>query len=245
MAVISKPKLAIISLTDCEGCQNEFFSLEDRFPLLWQKFDIVSWRLLQDRKEEDNIDILLIEGTPITEKERERVKSLRKKATLVGSLGSCADLGGINAILTPKERKKAFKRIFKKNRPNRREVKPLGEYIELDFKIPGCPINSDNLAEILANLLINRIPQPKPYPVCFECKLRGNSCLLLKGIPCLGPITAGGCSAICPSQGHPCYGCFGKVKGAQMEQMKKLLKSKIGPNKTKQILKIFLNNQTK
>lgn len=241
----TKPKLAIIGLTDCEGCQLEFFGLKDRFPLIWQKFEIVSWRLLQNKRNEDNIDILLIEGTPVTREERAEIKRLRKKAALVGSLGSCADLGGINAILTAKERQKAFKRIYQKNRPIKREVKPLEEYIDLDFKIPGCPIDPNNLAEILANLLINRIPQPKPYPVCFECKLRGNDCLLLKDIPCLGPITAGGCSAICPSQGHPCFGCYGQIKGVQIKQMKQLLLKRVGKKETQRALKLFLHNQIK
>jgi sulfhydrogenase subunit delta len=246
MTTIKKrPKLAIVSLTGCEGCQIEFWGLKDQFPLLWQKFEIVSWRLFQDQKLENDIDILLIEGTPIAKREQEEIRWLRQKSGLVGSLGSCADLGGINGILSPQERRRAFRRIYKKNKPSRRAVKPLQEYIEVDFRIPGCPIRAEYLAEVLANLLHNRIPQPKPYPVCFECKLRGSSCLLLKGQPCLGPITAAGCQAICPDQGQPCFGCFGLVKGGQTEQMKKLLKLKVGSREAKQILKILLHGQVK
>ncbi len=240
--ITTKPKLAIVDLTDCEGCQVKFFSLRDSLPKLWQKFEIVSWRMTQDHDSKENIDICLIEGSPITKESRDRVIRLRETSSLVGTLGSCADLGGINAILKGKERKKAFKRIYQKNRPTAREVKPLSEYINIDFRIPGCPIDSNYLAEALANLLINRLPQPRPYPVCFECKLAGNQCLLKNGQPCLGPITAGGCQAICPNQGQPCFGCFGKVEGAQDEQLRKYLEKEFGRRETNNIFKMFLNN---
>ncbi len=239
---IRKPKLAIVDLTDCEGCQVEFFALKDRLPNLWQKFDIISWRMGQDQSNLENIDVLLIEGSPIKKESRERIIELRKKATLVGTLGSCADLGGINAILKGRERTKAFRRVYSKNKPLGREVKPLSQYIKIDFRIPGCPIRPNYLAEVLSDLLIGKNPQPKPYPVCFECKLRGNECLLLKGEPCLGPITAGGCQAICPSQNHPCFGCFGLIEGAQTKQMKNHLEKVFGKKEASKVYKLFLNN---
>lgn len=240
-----KLKLAIVDLTDCEGCQVEFFGLEDQFPLIWQRFDIVSWRLMQDKSDLHDIDVLLIEGCPITEEEREEIKELRQKATLVGTLGSCADLGGINSILTPKERLKAFKKVYRKNRPIKRQTKPVSDFIDVDFKIPGCPTRPAVIAQVLAQILQGNVPQPQPYPVCFECKKNNNDCLLLNGEPCLGPITAGGCKAICPSQNHACYGCFGLLEGAQVNTMMKLLEKKVGKKEADQIRKIFLNNQIK
>lgn len=238
-----KPKLAIIELTDCEGCQVEFFSLKEKLPYLWQKFEIVSWRMAQDFNQLNDIDILLIEGTPLTQEERDYIKTLRKKSKYVGTLGSCAELGGINAILSGRARDQAFKRIYQKNKPTKREVKPLDDIIEIDFRIPGCPIRPDYLAKVLAQLLNDRIPETKSYPVCFDCKLQGNSCILKNGGVCLGPITSGGCQAICPSQNHACFGCFGLIEGAQFESMKRLLIENIGKKETDSILKIFLANQ--
>jgi len=238
-----KQKLAIIGLTDCEGCQIEFFSLKDQFPSLWQKFNIVSWRMMQGKSVLSDIDILLIEGSPITEKEREIIIKLRSKAKYVGTLGSCADLGGINGILNSKQRKRAFKRIYQKNKPLKREIKPLSEYIDIDFRIPGCPIRPKYLAQVLADLYNGKLPKVSKETVCLECKLNGNSCLLKKGLPCLGPITAGGCNSICINQGQPCFGCFGLVKGAQIAQYKKLLYDNLGKAEANRIFKIFLSNQ--
>lgn len=48
-------------------------------------------------------------------------------------------------------------------------------------------------------------------PVCSECPLREHSCLVLKGVPCLGPLTVAGCDAECPRRGSPCIGCRGYI----------------------------------
>src|SRR6187401_1987932 len=33
--------------------------------------------------------------------------------------------------------------------------------------------------------------------------------MVAQGAPCLGPVTQGGCGALCPTFGRGCYGCFG------------------------------------
>ncbi len=40
---------------------------------------------------------------------------------------------------------------------------------------------------------------------------------------CLGPITQGGCGAICVSGGSPCYGCFGIRDEANIPALRKIL----------------------
>ena len=56
------------------------------------------------------------------------------------------------------------------------------------------------------------IPQ---YPVCTECRMLENNCLLVeRGELCCGPITAAGCEARCPDLRVPCVGCRGPVADA-------------------------------
>jgi predicted molibdopterin-dependent oxidoreductase YjgC len=45
-------------------------------------------------------------------------------------------------------------------------------------------------------------------PVCAECFNKNESCILLKGELCLGPITHMGCHGACTNLGHVCEGCF-------------------------------------
>ncbi len=48
-------------------------------------------------------------------------------------------------------------------------------------------------------------------PLCAECPLYGEDCLVRKGIPCLGPLTVAGCGAPCLREGSPCIGCRGPI----------------------------------
>lgn len=51
-------------------------------------------------------------------------------------------------------------------------------------------------------------------PVCSECSLYGDQCLLRQGTPCLGPVTIAGCDAECTRQNAPCIGCRGFISSA-------------------------------
>lgn len=48
-------------------------------------------------------------------------------------------------------------------------------------------------------------------PVCAECPLPEEECMLAQGEVCLGPITVAGCDAACIREGRPCTGCRGPV----------------------------------
>jgi sulfhydrogenase subunit delta len=45
-------------------------------------------------------------------------------------------------------------------------------------------------------------------------------------LPCLGPVTAGGCGALCPTAGAACYGCWGPCESPQMDAMALILSEK-------------------
>ena len=88
----------------------------------------------------------------------------------------------------------------------------MADHVEVDFELRGCPIDKRQLLELLTALLAGRKPQIPSHSVCYDCKLRGTSCVMVaRGIPCLGPVTQAGCGAICPAFGRGCYGCFGPV----------------------------------
>jgi sulfhydrogenase subunit delta len=75
--------------------------------------------------------------------------------------------------------------------------------------LTSCPRRELGLG---SRILAGRKPQIPTHSVCYDCKLRGTSCVMVAhGTPCLGPITQAGCGAICPAFGRGCYGCFGPV----------------------------------
>jgi coenzyme F420-reducing hydrogenase gamma subunit len=97
-------------------------------------------------------------------------------------------------------------------------ARALHEVVSVNVKIPGCPIEKDEFLHAVASLLHGDAPLIPEYPVCLECRLHENRCLLTHdGKCCLGPITLAGCHARCPSLGIVCVGCRGPAPDANVE----------------------------
>jgi sulfhydrogenase subunit delta len=91
-----------------------------------------------------------------------------------------------------------------------RRSTPIADHVRVDFELRGCPINKQQLLEVISAYLHGRKPNTPPQSVCMECKRRGTVCVMVAGgIPCLGPVTQVGCGAICPAYARGCYGCYG------------------------------------
>lgn len=238
------PRIAIFDLTDCEGCELEFINLREKLTETLGQVEVANWRLGSTNRDLGPFDITFIEGAPITEDDVAIVKQARAVSRIVVSLGSCADLGGVQAILGANARKKGLELVYgEKYQSNSKAPKPISYYIDVDIHLPGCPINTTELEEVLGALLAGRKPTEARFPVCLECKARENECLLLTGEACLGPITKGGCEAVCPSKGLRCWGCFGALRGGNIVAMRELLVKKWGKERAEQLLAIFYSQQ--
>ena len=64
--------------------------------------------------------------------------------------------------------------------------------IEVDAVIPGCPIDRFEFLDVVKKVLLGKKPSIPDYPVCVECKLKENVCILEIGGACLGPISRAG-----------------------------------------------------
>jgi coenzyme F420-reducing hydrogenase gamma subunit len=239
-----KPRIAIFDLTDCEGCELEFINLREKLTTTLGQTEVANWRLGSTNMDPGPFDITFIEGSPITETDIEIVKQARAVSRIVVSLGSCADLGGIQSSLESDARTKGLKLVYgEKYKSSGKVPRPISYYIEVDIHLPGCPINQNELADLLGSLLAGKKPTEARFPVCLECKAMENECLLLAGEACLGPVTKGGCEAVCPSKGLRCWGCFGALRGSNTAAMKHLLVEKFGEKRAKQLLANFYSQQ--
>jgi coenzyme F420-reducing hydrogenase gamma subunit len=222
---MTKPRIAIYDFTDCEGCEVKLVSLREKLLLLENKVDIVNWRLGQERFEPGPYDVTIIEGTPITQHEIDLLKELRENSKVIVALGACAALGGVPAIMPEKDRKMWYEKIYSSQyHPKGVDALPLSAHVKVDFSIHGCPVDEEQVVKALEELLSGKTPSYRGYSTCFECKQAGNKCRIAEeDKPCLGPITQGGCKAICVSGGSPCYGCFGIREEANIPAMIKTL----------------------
>ncbi len=220
---MEKPKIAIYDFTDCEGCEVKLISLREKLLLLEKKVEIVNWRLGQEKFEPGPYDLTIIEGTPITPEEVKLLKELRENSKILVALGACAGLGGIPAMMPEKDRKMWYEKIYTSQyHPRGIDAVPLSAHVSVDFIIHGCPVDEDEVLNAIECILSNKKPNYRDYSVCYDCKLANNVCRLLNDKQCLGPITQGGCKAICVSGGSPCYGCFGIREEANISALKKI-----------------------
>ncbi len=220
----SKPKVAFFDFACCEGCQLTIVdSLQTHVDLL-DAVEIVQFREAISERGEDYL-VAFIEGSCTRESDEARLKEIRAQAAIVVALGACAHTGGVNALknLQPLDDVRKYVYGDKADWYDTYAARPIDAVIEVDAAIPGCPIDREEfIAVVKAVLLGKSLPIPD-YPICVECKLKENVCLLLEGKPCLGPNTRAGCGAICPTYGDGCEGCRGMVPDPNRNAMMDVL----------------------
>jgi coenzyme F420-reducing hydrogenase gamma subunit len=160
-------------------------------------------------------DLSLVEGSVTTPQDVERIRHVRSVSRTLVAIGACATAGGIQALRNFADVEEFRSIVYA--RPEYIETlatsTPISTYVDVDFQLPGCPIDKGQLLEVLAASLRGRPPNVPRHSVCHECKARGVTCVVVAdGTPCLGPVTQAGCGALCPAVGRGCYGCFGPME---------------------------------
>lgn len=224
-----KPKIAIVSLTSCEGCQFALLDLGPRFLEAMNQVEMVDFRLLEDEEDDgQDLDIGFVEGNPMTDANIKTLLELRKRSKLLVVIGNCAAMGGIPEIKNYHEGKNTIKHVYKYLQGIRNEeVKEVDNFVKVDFTFPGCPITGEEFLQYFPMLVKGEIPTIPDQPVCVECKKKGNRCLLLDKKPCFGPMIQGGCDAVCPTARMTCQGCRGLRPTGNVKAMRATLKTMI------------------
>ena len=217
-------RVGFFDFTGCEGCQLAFLSMEREIPKLLDHVEIVNFREASSQREWD-LDVAFIEGSITTPSCVERVNEVRRNSKLLVAFGSCAATGGVNAMRAGMDLDEVRAAVYGDKRyefPSL-PVMPVHAVVRVDAFVYGCPPEPGDMVAFLTQLLAGKMPRNPTYPVCLECKLRDNECLLVAGIPCLGVVTRAGCGAWCPSHGQFCYGCRGLSPDANLQALQEVL----------------------
>jgi F420-non-reducing hydrogenase small subunit len=109
-----------------------------------------------------------------------------------------------------------------------RRLGKLNDFVRVDYYLPGCPPKISILNQFVSELK-GEGQTIKPCPiVCSECnrkalkipsvesvcifprpEWKSDHCFVSLGALCMGFVTKGGCGAVCPQGGLPCWGCRG------------------------------------
>jgi len=220
-----KPIIGIFGFTGCAGCQLEILNLEDILLDLFSMVDVVNFRMAKSENSDGPFDISFVEGS-IMSYQVDELKKIREKSKVLVAIGSCACHGGVQYLQNFMEKPWRIVYNDKKMIYSSPDTKPLSSYVKVDYILPGCPMDKNEFVEFVKSMLIGKKPVLKTYPVCVECKMKENICLLERGIMCLGPVSLAGCNAKCPSNEYPCEGCRGPVEEANISSQADLMKEK-------------------
>ena len=214
-AVAAKPKLAVWKFSSCDGCQLSLLDCEDELLAIAGALEIAYFPEATSAEVEGPYDISLVEGSVTTPHDAERIHEIRAQSALLVTIGACATSGGIQALRNFADVKEWIPVVYASPEyiTTLETSTPIADHVKVDLELRGCPISKAQLLETVLALLHGRRPNLASTSVCFECKARGTPCVMVAhGTPCLGPVTHGGCNAICPAYNRGCYGCFGPME---------------------------------
>ena len=229
MATTEQQTLAVWKFASCDGCQLSLLDCEDELLLLADRLKIAYFLEASSATVEGPYDVSIVEGSITTAHDAERIREVRRCSRALITIGACATAGGIQALRNFAD-VDAFTAIVYASPDYISTLStstPISAHVPVDFELNGCPINKQQLLEVIAAHLAARRPRVRAHSVCVECKRRGTVCVMVAhGTPCLGPVTHAGCGAICPAYDRGCYGCYGPMEApntpalnARMEQL--------------------------
>ncbi len=214
-----KLKVGVFGITGCAGCQLTIL-FSEKFPALMDMIDILAVPFVKEQNYKGHFDIIILEGLVSSKADKEKAEELRARCDLLMCIGACATHGCVPAMKNFMNHPEVERAVYAKvDYLNSLDATPVSKHVPVDIELPGCPPDANQIYAVLTDLVLGRPPRITHNPVCVECVKREVDCLLLQGKPCLGPITVGGCDAICTAAGHECMGCRGPTDDANLPAM--------------------------
>lgn len=207
-----KPKLAVWKFASCDGCQLSLLDCEDELLEIADQIEIANFVEASRAVVEGPYDLSLVEGSITTTKDAQRIKEVRNSSKYLVTIGACATAGGIQALRNFRDVNDFLSIVYASPGyiDTLERSTPISSHVKVDFELQGCPINKNQLVDVISAFLHGRKPNTPSHSVCVECKMSGTVCVMVAdGTPCLGPVTHAGCGAICPAYNRGCYGCYG------------------------------------
>jgi len=215
-----------------------------------------------EKMADGSIDVCLFNGGIRTSEQEYMAQLMRRKSKVLVAFGSCASEGCIPGLGNMNTREEIFDEVYTKspatenpqgvrpqqetNMPEGRlhlpmfydTLKTLGQTVDVDYYLPGCPPEADNIWKAVTAIVSGQLP-PKGATigvnttVCDECSRKrtekkikafkrtweilpdAETCLLEQGLLCCGIATRAGCGALCPQVNSPCIGCHGANEGVE------------------------------
>ena len=172
-------KLAMYWASACGGCDIAVLNLGMKLIEFTERWEPVFWPAAMDAKradvrgmEDDEIDVCLFDGGIRTDEDAEMAHLLRAKSKVLVAFGSCASEGCIPGLANQRGIESVFAAAYDpelndvngEGTPNgpwespygelelptlQLRLQHLGQVVDVDYSVPGCPPETERIAEVL------------------------------------------------------------------------------------------------
>lgn len=154
---VKKLVMGIYSFGSCEGCRHEIINLGEELLEFLERnnIEIAYEPLLGFSQEHSRYDVVFVEGAVMTKEDLEKLYDLRKKSQILVALGSCSVIGGIVGMMKMYGVKELLTMQELNNALSSKLLlaKPISEYVKVDYKLRGCPINVQEFLTLLSKVV--------------------------------------------------------------------------------------------
>jgi len=168
---MNKARVATVWLDGCSGCHMSLLDMDAAIISLARKIDLVYGPLVDAQEFPEGVDVVFVEGAVSSQDDLNRLQKIRQRSHFLVSLGDCAVTGNVPAMRNAVPVNKLLQSIYVdgaqegKIVPNDRvppllkQARPLREFVQVDFSLPGCPPPPKAIAAVITDLLEGRRPE--------------------------------------------------------------------------------------
>lgn len=169
---MAKVKVASDWLAGCAGCHMSLLDIDERIVDLLKAADLTSTPITDlKHPPAEGVDVGILEGA-VNNSATERVAQLmRSRCKILIALGDCAVFGGVPALRNRVCMQEALRRAYIETESTTdgaipsdpelatmQECRPVGDVVDVDIHVPGCPPSADAIFHVLKELVEGRKP---------------------------------------------------------------------------------------
>lgn len=164
-------KVATTWFDGCSGCHMSFLDIDERLAELASKIELVYSPIVDCKEFPDNVDVTLVEGAISNEHDEHLLNIIRSRTKILISFGDCAITANVPSMRNRFEVGQVLEKGYIENADLNQSIpktgipalltkaRPVHEFANVDFFLPGCPPSADTIYYAISELLDGRVPE--------------------------------------------------------------------------------------
>ncbi|HSW43005.1 MAG TPA: NADP oxidoreductase [Patescibacteria group bacterium] len=167
---MDKVRIATCWLDGCSGCHMSLLDIDEGIVAVLRKADIVFGPLVDAQEWPEGVDVAVIEGAVSSQDDLKLARTARVRSRVVVALGDCAVTGNVPSMRNGIPTRTLLERVYVEGATAQpgvptdgvpallKHAEPLGQSIEVDVHVPGCPPKPNAILLVLSELFEGRAP---------------------------------------------------------------------------------------